>query len=228
MCDSTSIFVQLTTALSGLYNALFGQSLHNSKLNVIASYDQSNELFKVRPGLMRLVRSVLIIPCEAFLDDRMMYSCALWSDGEGGPSGDISLRAGNHSKDLEAAQLRKIHHVLRKARAQPGHRLLEFGSGWGALAIEVGVLSRALKSWKTLTCDQAARSYGCEVDTLTLSYEQKKLAEERIHAAGLQDQIRVHLMDYRELPPDFEKAFDAFVSVEMIEVCLIAERDSQC
>lgn len=51
--------------------------------------------------------------------------------------------------------------------------------------------------------------------------QQKALAEERIKAAGLEDRIRVHLMDYRELPSEFEKAFDAFVSVEMIEVSII-------
>jgi cyclopropane-fatty-acyl-phospholipid synthase len=51
-----------------------------------------------------------------------------------------------------------------------------------------------------------------------LSKEQKALAEERIKAAGLQDVIRVHLMDYREIPPSFEKAFDAFISIEMLEV----------
>lgn len=56
------------------------------------------------------------------------------------------------------------------------------------------------------------------MDTITLSVEQKKLAEERIQEAGLQDHIRVHLMDYRELPAEFEKAFDAFVSIEMLEV----------
>jgi cyclopropane-fatty-acyl-phospholipid synthase len=56
------------------------------------------------------------------------------------------------------------------------------------------------------------------VDTLTLSIEQKNLAEERIKAAGLENQIRVHLLDYREIPAEFEKAFDAFVSVEMLEV----------
>ncbi len=28
-------------------------------------------------------------------------------------------------------------------------------------------------------------------------------------------------MDYREIPAEFEKAFDAFVSVEMLEVCLL-------
>jgi len=54
---------------------------------------------------------------------------------------------------------------------------------------------------------------------LTLSKEQKALAEERIKAAGLQDVIRVHLMDYREIPASFEKAFDAFISIEMLEVC---------
>jgi cyclopropane-fatty-acyl-phospholipid synthase len=55
---------------------------------------------------------------------------------------------------------------------------------------------------------------------LTLSIEQKTLAEERIKEAGLEDRIRVHLMDYRDLPAEFEKAFDAFVSIEMIEVDL--------
>ena len=53
---------------------------------------------------------------------------------------------------------------------------------------------------------------------MTLSKEQKALADERIKAAGLEDKIRVHLMDYRDLPPHFEKAFDAFVSIEMVEV----------
>ena len=67
---------------------------------------------------------------------------------------------------------------------------------------------------------QAARTYGCQVDTLTLSVEQKTLAEERIKKAGLEDRIRVHLLDYREIPAEFEKAFDAFVSIEMIEVSL--------
>lgn len=50
--------------------------------------------------------------------------------------------------------------------------------------------------------------------------EQKTLGEERVRAAGLENRVRVHLMDYRDLPPAFEKAFDAFVSVEMVEVCI--------
>ncbi|KAH9483010.1 Tuberculostearic acid methyltransferase UfaA1 [Psilocybe cubensis] len=175
----SSTIAKISSAVSSLYNNLLGQTRSQARLNAIASYDQSNELFK------------------AFLSKEMMYSCALWSEAEGGVRGDLEM--GPSPGDLETAQLRKIRHVLRAARVKPGHRILEFGSGWGGLAIE------------------AAKSFGCEVDTLTLSIEQKKLAEERIKEAGLESRIRVHLLDYREIPAEFEKAFDAFVSVEMLE-----------
>jgi cyclopropane-fatty-acyl-phospholipid synthase len=67
----------------------------------------------------------------------MMYSCALWSDKEGGVHGDLLPKSGDHCASLEIAQLRKIHYVLRRARVEPGQRILEIGSGWGGLAIEV-------------------------------------------------------------------------------------------
>ncbi|TFK96332.1 cyclopropane-fatty-acyl-phospholipid synthase [Pterulicium gracile] len=177
--EVSSFLKHLRSAVSAGFNGLFGQSLSQARLNAISSYDQSNELFK------------------AFLSQEMMYSCGLWSKLEGGVRGD--LEGWRSPGDLEAAQLRKIHHVLTKARVRPGHRILEFGSGWGAMAIE------------------AASFFGCEVDTLTLSVEQKKLAEERVAAAGLSDKIRVHLMDYRDIPESFRNAFDAFVSIEMLE-----------
>ena len=65
----------------------------------------------------------------------MMYSCALWGPEEGGVNGDLTQ--GPTARDLENAQLRKLHHVLDKARVRRGDRILEFGSGWGGLAIEV-------------------------------------------------------------------------------------------
>ena len=74
---------------------------------------------------------------QAFLSQEMMYSCALWGDEEGGVRGDLTH--GPTPGDLEAAQQRKIHHVLRTARLKPGDRVLEFGTGWGALAIEVSI-----------------------------------------------------------------------------------------
>lgn len=58
---------------------------------------------------------------------------------------------------------------------------------------------------------------GATVETLTLSVQQQSLARQRIAAAGLQGRINVHLMDYRNMPPDWEGAFDRVVSIEMIE-----------
>ncbi|KAK7046918.1 cyclopropane fatty acid synthase [Favolaschia claudopus] len=132
----------------------------------------------------------------AFLSEEMQYSCPIWSDSEGGVCGDLH---GHRSPgDLEAAQITKIAYILRKARLQAGGRLLEIGSGWGSVAI-------------------AAAKLGCTVDTLTLSIEQKQLAEKRIRDAGFASQITVHFMDYRDMPPHFEGAFDACVSLEMLE-----------
>ena len=67
----------------------------------------------------------------------MTYSSALWPDSLGGVRGDLEGRSSN--ADLEKAQQYKIAHLLRKARVRPGDRVLEFGSGWGGLAIEVSV-----------------------------------------------------------------------------------------
>jgi len=53
--------------------------------------------------------------------------------GGGGGRGYCKIDEGA----LDAAQMRKIRHVLDKACVRPGDRLLEFGTGWGALAIEV-------------------------------------------------------------------------------------------
>ena len=65
----------------------------------------------------------------------MMYSAALWDANENGPRGDLTFRPTDG--DLEDAQCRKIQYFLKKARLHPGDRLLEIGSGWGAMAIEV-------------------------------------------------------------------------------------------
>ncbi len=66
----------------------------------------------------------------------MTYSCAIWPESTGGIHGDLTEEWNEES--LEVAQLYKIHNLLKKARLRPGDRLLEFGSGWGSLAIEVG------------------------------------------------------------------------------------------
>jgi cyclopropane-fatty-acyl-phospholipid synthase len=97
-------------------------------------------------------------------------------------------------QDLAEAQLRKIDGVLDFAGVGPDTHVLEIGAGWGALAIRA-----ALR--------------GARVTTLTLSAEQKALAERRIQVAGAADRVQVLLRDYREA----HGSYDAVVSVEMIE-----------
>ena len=121
---------------------------------------------------------------DLFLDRTLSYSSALFA---GDPA--TAVRA-----DLEGAQDRKIERLLDQAGVGEGTRLLEIGSGWGELAI------------------RAARR-GATVRTVTLSVEQKELADRRIAAAGCSDRVSVEICDYR----DVTGTYDAVVSVEMIE-----------
>ena len=47
MACLNSVFKRLSSVVSGVYIALFGQSLAQARPNCITGYDQSNELFKV-------------------------------------------------------------------------------------------------------------------------------------------------------------------------------------
>ncbi len=96
---------------------------------------------------------------------------------------------------LEAAQRHKIALLLDRLALAPGSRLLEIGSGWGALAAA------------------AARDHDAAVTGITLSSEQLAFAERRIEAEGLSGRVRFALCDYR----DVSGTFDAVVSVEMVE-----------
>ena len=143
-------------------------SIDGSRSNIAAHYDLSNELF------------------AAFLDQTMSYSSA-WFDTNADADVDTAT-------DLEGAQLRKIDAMLDLARVGEGTRLLEIGSGWGALAIRAG-------------------RRGARVTSITLSREQMELARQRVNEAGLADVVEIRVQDYREVTGQF----DAIVSVEMIE-----------
>ena len=66
---------------------------------------------------------------------------------------------------------------------------------------------------------------GCTVDTLTLAMEQKKYIEQKIKGADLESRINVHLLDYRNMPREWEGKFDAFCSLEMLEVSSVSSFD---
>ncbi|MEM7430753.1 MAG: cyclopropane-fatty-acyl-phospholipid synthase family protein [Pseudomonadota bacterium] len=101
----------------------------------------------------------------------------------------------SEESSLGEAATAKLQRICDKLELKPGDHVIEIGSGWGGFAIF------------------AAQNYGCRVTTTTISKEQFAMAEARIAAAGLQDQITLLQKDYREL----EGQYDKLVSIEMIE-----------
>ena len=96
---------------------------------------------------------------------------------------------------LHDAQIAKLDRICRKLGLGPQDHVLEIGAGWGGFAIH------------------AASNYGCRVTATTISAQQRRLALERIAAAGLEDRVSVIQEDYRDL----RGTFDKLVSIEMIE-----------
>ncbi|KAF8827495.1 hypothetical protein HHX47_DHR4000067 [Lentinula edodes] len=245
LSNLSSSLSYLFTLPQKLTSYRFLNTISNSRSNISAHYDISNDMF------------------AGFLSKDMTYSCAIFEDLDGdlkgGEPGELKGRwNGGHglkkltngttngvpllsmpspaskktglglpsppltaltktepctspephvaaelpsfSDPLEDAQYRKLHHIIRKARILPGHRVLEIGSGWGSLSMLIA---------KTIP--------NTTVDTLTLSVEQQSLALSRIKAEGLGERVQVHLMDYRHMPEGWKGKFDRVVSVEMIE-----------
>jgi len=73
-----------------------------ARRHIAAHYDLGNELF------------------AAFLDERMLYSCAYFPDPQ---------------VSLEEAQLAKLDRICRELQLGPDVHVLEIGGGWGGLAI---------------------------------------------------------------------------------------------
>jgi cyclopropane-fatty-acyl-phospholipid synthase len=116
----------------------------------------------------------------AWLDDSMTYSSALFTE----PFSDTEA--------MEDAQHRKIEALLARLALKPGDRLLEIGCGWGGLG------------------EVALRDYDARYHGITLSSEQKALADARLAGLG---EASVTLTDYRDL----RGQYDAIASVEMVE-----------
>jgi cyclopropane-fatty-acyl-phospholipid synthase len=70
----------------------------STQADIQESYDVSNDFFRL------------------FLDERMIYTCALFAP---------------ESDDLEAAQLNKLGWIADAARVAPGMSVLDIGCGWG-------------------------------------------------------------------------------------------------
>ena len=96
---------------------------------------------------------------------------------------------------LEQAQINKKQHISKKLLLEPGMTVLDIGCGWGGLSLSL------------------AKHYDVNVLGITLSEEQKLIAEARAIREGLQDKVNFKILDYRT---DCG-TFDRIVSVGMFE-----------
>jgi cyclopropane-fatty-acyl-phospholipid synthase len=96
---------------------------------------------------------------------------------------------------LEQAQSGKKAHIAAKLALAPGQHVLDIGCGWGGTALYLN------------------RVAGVRVTGVTLSEEQLKIARDRAAAAGVADQVKFELIDYRQV----EGQFDRIVSIGMFE-----------
>jgi len=117
---------------------------------------------------------------DLFLDKNRQYSCAYFK---------------NENDSLEIAQNNKIEHIIKKLNLKPNQKVLDIGSGWGTLAIEI------------------AKKTQCEVLGITLSENQLEYSLKKVKELNLENQVNFKLMDYREL----DEKFDRIVSVGMFE-----------
>jgi cyclopropane-fatty-acyl-phospholipid synthase len=118
---------------------------------------------------------------DLFLDADRQYSCAYFETPK---------------QSLEQAQAAKKIHIAAKLNLdRAGLKILDIGSGWGGLALDL------------------ARDWDADVLGITLSTEQLALASARNEAAGLREHCRFALQDYRAV----EGSFDRIVSVGMFE-----------
>ena len=115
-----------------------------------------------------------------FLDPLRQYSCAYFK---------------NEKETLEQAQENKINHIIKKLNIRPNQKVLDIGSGWGSLAIEI------------------AKKAKCQVTGITLSENQFEYSKKRIKELNLGNQVEFKLIDYREV----KEKFDRIVSVGMFE-----------
>ncbi|KDQ62522.1 hypothetical protein JAAARDRAFT_30425 [Jaapia argillacea MUCL 33604] len=227
----------------------FVNSIGNSRSNISAHYDISNEMFK------------------GFLSRDMTYSCAIFDDLDGDLkelSGEKGAWSGgqhltrvshpapltppttsassssvsstnsseqlhndahflppfpqSHPDPLYAGQLRKLNHILSRARVQPGYKILEIGSGWGSLSLLVARTVPGVEI-HTITLSTYQRQY--VLDLLRRSAESQSTGHGDDGFAPLAEgsSVHVHLMDYRDIKKkeEWKGYFDRVVSVEMVE-----------
>ncbi len=136
----------------------------SNKEAITHHYDVSNDFYKL------------------FLDERMVYTCAYFTDW---------------ANDLDRAQRDKLDLICRKLRLKPGERLLDIGCGWGALLIHAakhyGVVGTgvSLSEAQTALARERIKAAGLE-DKITIhikSYTELDGQFDKISSVGMFEHV---------------------------------------
>jgi len=103
------------------------------------------------------------------------------------------------SDSLDVAQDRKCGIVAEQLQLKDGDRLVDFGCGWGSWLIYV------------------AKHFKIECIGLTISQCQFDYATKRVKEEGLEDRVKILLLDYRKMTKDRFGEFDKITCFEMSE-----------
>jgi cyclopropane-fatty-acyl-phospholipid synthase len=143
------------------------QTVRKAAKNVHFHYDRSNDFYR------------------AFLDPRMVYSCAYFADPNQG---------------IEEAQLAKLDHICRKLDLHPGERFADIGCGWGALVIHAAEKYGAVALGCTLSSQQegfartitAEKCIGHQAMVRKLDYRQLRGSFQKIASVGMFEHVWRH------------------------------------
>lgn len=105
----------------------------------------------------------------------------------------------NNEDSLEVAQKRKCGIVAEQLQLKDGDRLVDFGCGWGSWLIYV------------------AQNFDIECIGLTISQCQFDYATARVKKLGLEDKVKILLLDYRQMTKANYGQFDKITCFEMSE-----------
>ena len=120
---------------------------------------------------------------EVLLGDTVGYSEGYWPDG---------------TETLNQAKHNFYDYIARKLHIEPGHKVVEVGSGWGYLPMIL------------------ARDYGAEVTVYNPIPRQNDYMRRRFARHGLGDAIRIVEKDHRQIQ-EAPNTFDRYVSIGVYE-----------
>jgi cyclopropane-fatty-acyl-phospholipid synthase len=143
----------------------------STKADVAVSYDVSNEFFRL------------------WLDERMNYTCAVYTDIEE----ELHGRPVTARPSLEQAELEKLRVLSEYAHVKPGMTVLDIGCGWGA-NVEYQALVNKVGAAHGITLSEAQCA------------EIRRRAVPNVHA---------QVCSYLDYKPG--QKFDALISICMME-----------